>query len=217
MSIAALILIAANLVPIVGVLWWGWDAFILLMLYWMETAIIGFWTIFRAATEPVGEGTVGVLGALWTAGFFTVHAGIFMSVHFVLLWTFFGGAWSPLIHNVGDFIRVMVIGTDLWLPLLILFLVRGGMTLWPRIAPRLGFVSDQLPPPRKRNRNYISDLYVRIVVMQLAIIAGAWFAQEVAPGAAWPLILLILLKTAVDAGSTVVSRYFRVEAGGHKA
>ena len=92
----------------------------------------------------------------------------------------------------------------------------GGMALWPRIGPRLGFVSDQLPPPRKRNRSYISDLYLRIVVMQVTIIAGAWIAQEVAPGAAWPLILLILLKTAVGAGSSLVSRYFRVEAGGNK-
>ena len=36
----ALLLLAANLIPLVGVLVWGWDAFVLLMLYWLETAVI---------------------------------------------------------------------------------------------------------------------------------------------------------------------------------
>jgi Family of unknown function (DUF6498) len=31
---------------------WHWDAFILLMLYWLETAIVAFWTIVRIATMP---------------------------------------------------------------------------------------------------------------------------------------------------------------------
>src|SRR5262245_21233935 len=44
---APLILLAANLVPLVGVLVCDWDAFVLLMLYWLETAVIAFWTILR--------------------------------------------------------------------------------------------------------------------------------------------------------------------------
>ena len=32
---SSLILIAANLVPLVGVIFWDWDAFVLLMLYWL--------------------------------------------------------------------------------------------------------------------------------------------------------------------------------------
>jgi len=47
-----LILVAANLVPLIGVIAWGWDAFVLLMLYWLETAVIAFWTIVRIATLP---------------------------------------------------------------------------------------------------------------------------------------------------------------------
>jgi hypothetical protein len=39
---SVLILVAANLVPLVGVIFWGWDAFVLLMLYWLETAVIAF-------------------------------------------------------------------------------------------------------------------------------------------------------------------------------
>jgi hypothetical protein len=39
---SVLILVAANLVPLIGVIFWGWDAFVLLMLYWLETAVIAF-------------------------------------------------------------------------------------------------------------------------------------------------------------------------------
>ena len=52
---SVLILVAANLLPIVGVVFWGWDAFVLLMLYWLETAVIGFWTIVRVVDLVVGS------------------------------------------------------------------------------------------------------------------------------------------------------------------
>ena len=52
---ASSILILSNLVPLAGLLWWGWDAFVLLCLYCLETAVIGFWTI---PVRPIGFGTM---------------------------------------------------------------------------------------------------------------------------------------------------------------
>jgi Family of unknown function (DUF6498) len=49
---SALILIGTNLFPLIGVIVWDWDGFILLMLYWLETAVIAFWTVVRVATMP---------------------------------------------------------------------------------------------------------------------------------------------------------------------
>lgn len=45
----------------------------------------------------------------------------------------------------------------------------------------------------------VVDLYKRILVMQVGIIAGAWFAQSY--GSKAPLIIVIVLKTLVDLGS----------------
>ena len=212
MALPSLILIAANLVPIVGVVYWGWDAFVLLMLYWSETAVIAFWTIIRVATEPAANGVhaaVGVIAGLALAAFFTVHAGIFMTVHFVFLWSLFAGAWRAQIHGVDGFIRIMIFGTGLWLPLLILFLVRGRTVLWPLIGPRLGFAPAS-PEPADPGRGYISGLYVRIVIMQVTIIAGAWFALTLAPGSIAPLILLILIKTGIDLALGPVAERLRL-------
>lgn len=40
--VLALPLALANLLPILGIVWFGWDAFVLLSLYWLETAVLGF-------------------------------------------------------------------------------------------------------------------------------------------------------------------------------
>jgi hypothetical protein len=40
-------LLAANAVPLLGVLWWGWSTFDLLLLYWFETGVIGLYTLMR--------------------------------------------------------------------------------------------------------------------------------------------------------------------------
>jgi hypothetical protein len=49
----------ANLIPLYGVLYWQWDAFQLLMLYWTETVITPFWTIVGIARLPVGQLVIG--------------------------------------------------------------------------------------------------------------------------------------------------------------
>ena len=58
LSVAALV--AANLVPILGVLLWDWDVFLLLLLFWSENVIIGIFGIARPIV------------ASWRAGRFTL-------------------------------------------------------------------------------------------------------------------------------------------------
>lgn len=125
---AALILIAANAVPILGVLFWNWDAFLILVLYWMETGIIAFWTFWLIGKAPgrtmgpYREGhSTGFL-----IGFFTLHAGIFMLVHFVFLWSLFAGQeWKAQVHSVAGFVWVVVILQGVWFALLVMFVARG--------------------------------------------------------------------------------------------
>jgi len=122
LRLPTLILLAANLVPLVGVLFWQWDGFLLLMLYWMETAVIAFWTIVRILMMPPeslselkwGTGAQ-VTSRLGTAAFFTFHAGIFMAVHFLFLWELFSGDWAMRVHGIRDFIDQIVIGSGLGL------------------------------------------------------------------------------------------------------
>ena len=208
---AALILLAANLVPLLGVLFWGWDAFVLLMLYWLETAIIGFWMLVRLSTASAAEfdlakadGTSMVAPRIAVTLFFIVHAGIFMGVHFVFLWALFSGDWAARVHGPGDFVRQLVIGTDLWLPLLVLFIARGAVFLYDRLGAGL-FARLRGRPVRaaapETAGGIVGAFYARIVVMHVAIIFGGFLSFL---GSVGPLIIMVVLKTAIDVGLHIV-------------
>jgi hypothetical protein len=219
LSPATLILLAANLLPLAGVLFWGWDAFVLLILYWFETAVIGFWTLVRVATAPPGslgelkaEGAPAGSGSNSPVGltlFFILHSGIFMGVHFGFLWALFSGGWAAKIHGPRDFVDKLIIDTGLWAPLLVLFVVRGLIFFWSLIGARL---HAWLRPDRKRASAVpaapgslagavLGGFYARIIVMHVAILFGGFLSFF---GSIVPLIILIALKTVVDVGMQLV-------------
>jgi len=211
---SSLILIAANLLPLAGVLFWGWDAFVLLALYWFETAIIGFWTLVRVATASSGSlGDISIHGSTKTASrlglvlFFILHAGIFMGVHFGFLWGLFSGGWAARIHGVGDFVDKLIIGTGLWVPLLVLFVARGIVFFYSLIGVRL---RAWLNPQRAAARTSapaaevsvaLGGFYARIIVMHVAILFGGFLSFF---GSIAPLLILVAIKTAIDLGMHLV-------------
>lgn len=198
-------LIAANLLPLVGIWLWNWDAFLLLALYWMETAVIGFWTILAVAIAPlvaVGP-SAGQTSRWFLVPFFMVHGGIFMSVHFIFLWSVFSGAWASRAHDVHEFIDRIVIETGLWIPLAALFVSRGvsffflmfGRVLlpaWLMAEPRGKSASEH---PLSEG-SLIGGFYSRVVLMHVTILFGAAIAAVI--GNAGPLILMVALKIAID-------------------
>lgn len=196
MPLSTLVLIAINLVPLAGVVFWGWDVFVLLILYWLETAVIGFWTMVRvlimppptlnAATARIGA--TRPVGGIGAALLLTVHSGIFMTVHFLFLWTLFAGDWADRIHGPAEFVTGLLLGTGLWLPLLILFVVRGWYTLRPLLLGEADPEGD---------RDVLTGLYTRVVVLQVAIIFGGWLTI-LTGGSIGTLILLVIGKTLVE-------------------
>ena len=50
--VARLVGLTANMIPLVGILYWQWDTFQLLNLYWVETVILAFWTLMRLSQLP---------------------------------------------------------------------------------------------------------------------------------------------------------------------
>jgi Family of unknown function (DUF6498) len=207
---STLLLLAANSLPIVGVLLWHWDVFVLIVLYWMETAVIGFWTILRIALAPPGSmGPLMVNGrpsnsSFAMAAFFLVHSGIFMTVHFVFLWVLFSGWWKTIVHGPVEFVRQVVIGSGLWVPLVILFLVRGTGFVFHVLKPE--FIeklerSLNLPESRRPSSDtegsLIGGFYARIVIMHLTILASA-FLTVIFKWSVAPLIIMVALKTIAD-------------------
>jgi hypothetical protein len=54
-NLPLVVLVAANLVPIAGVLWWGWSVFEIVALYWFENVVIGAVNILKLAAASGEE------------------------------------------------------------------------------------------------------------------------------------------------------------------
>ncbi len=201
---SVLIMIAANLVPLTGVLFWNWDVFLLLVLYWFETAIMGFWIIVAILIDPhqtIGP-TAKQTSRTFLVLFLTAHAGVFMGVHFMFLWALFAGDWAKAVSGPLYFARVVMIGSGLWIPLMALFISRGVSTLLPflnpgvlpaGLAPKPVHIADPNPFSEQR---LLGGFYKRIIVMHLTLIFSGFVAGAV--GSVVPLILMIALKIVIE-------------------
>lgn len=72
LSLALLVLV--NLLPLHGVLALDWDVTALIVLYWSENLVLGFYTLLKMLiTSPIG--------GLFSSLFFCIHYGGFCAVH----------------------------------------------------------------------------------------------------------------------------------------
>ena len=89
-NIPLMALTAANVLPLFGALFWGWEAFNIVLLYWAENLAVGFYNILKIAFAKVSH-PAEHLGKLFLIPFFTVHYGGFTAVHGVFVLAMFVG------------------------------------------------------------------------------------------------------------------------------
>jgi hypothetical protein len=211
--ISIVISLIANLIPLYGVLYWQWDAFQLLMLYWTETVIIAFWTIVGIARLPVSQlGTITVNGRARAAthkslcGFFTLVAAMFILGHLLLLWVLFSGEWLSQLPATSSILNALFVADGLWLALIAMFvsawlnhLSGAPPTRAPAIEPAPGAMTPLAEGPKAGSDPVgaiAGGLLVRIFIMQAAIIFGGMLAKNY--GSMAPLLIVIGCKTLVD-------------------
>jgi len=191
---SALALVAANLVPLAGVLFARWEILPVMLLFWLENVIIGGYTLVKIVLARAGEefSVLRTLGNLAMGAFFTFHYGMFCFVHGVFVVAFFGG--RPAFGGSGPWdlpAIVLQLALDHGLVLALLALIAShGFSLYRHyLAPRAYEEAD----PGK----IMAEPYKRVVILHVVILGGGFAAKAVGSGVA-PLALLVLLKTAVD-------------------
>ncbi len=178
-----------NLVPVAGVILWGWDAFVLIFLYWIENVFIGVRTFAALALRGL---LTDERAALFFAAFFTIHYGIFCYGHGFFVVTSFGGADGAgpdpnLLAialkeiNTNFNFAVGVAAAALWqLAALVLMIVRGDIV-------------------KRSGQNLMMSPYPRIIALHVTIIVSGFVLLAFgAPQAG--VILLALFKTVADVG-----------------
>ena len=83
-------LLMANLVPAIGVLFLGWETFLLMFLFWCENVIVGAYNVLKMLLASPDSPTSWA-GKLFIIPFFCVHYGMFTFVHGVFVVALFGG------------------------------------------------------------------------------------------------------------------------------
>jgi hypothetical protein len=178
-------LIAANLIPLVGVLAGGWRVFDVLLLFWAENVAIGVFNVLRMLVVA----RRGERGAAGLAAFFAVHYGIFTIVHGVFLVTLFG---PPADSPMPAFAALAA--PALALPLAALVASHGVSFLANFI---LGGEADRVTAGA-----LMTAPYGRVVALHVAIIFGG-FAAAASGAPMLALALLVALKIAVDLAAHV--------------
>ncbi len=195
-------MLGLHLLPLLGVWLAGWDAGNLLSLYWLESAVVGLWTVVLVALAPSQR--LGILSSPsqpattgWgMALFILVHAGFFMGIHLYFLHFAFEVSQADQHGSLPGAILHMVLDDGLWLPLAGVFVIRMLVTVQA--------LQRQEPVQRQ-----IIGFYCRIVVMQLAIILGGFLMFFVGPIAA--LVTLVAVRLAFEIAVPSIEDYVERE------
>lgn len=183
----AVILVAANLVPLAGVLFFGWSVFATLLLFWVENVIVGVFNILRMLTAMPRSAAMWAVKAFMIP-FFTFHYGMFVFVHGVFVLQLFGGVHIrgfPTPMMFIDAIREAGIAPAAW-----------GLALSHGVSFAFNYIgagqykTALLPQLMFRP-------YGRVMVMHVVILVGGFLVQMLgSPVIA--LALLVVLKTGLD-------------------
>lgn len=189
-------LVAVNLIPLFGVFLFQWDVAALMILYWSENLVIGFFTLLRMLV-------VSPLGSLFSGLFFVIHYGGFCGVHglFIVV-MLLDGDFSPMdddpwplflvfpqiLYNVARHVLASAPPEWLW-AFAALFASHG-----------ISFIVNFLFGPERERwtiRALMGAPYGRIVILHVAIIAGG-FAVMALGQPLFMLVVLVLMKTGMD-------------------
>ncbi len=181
------LLVAANLLPVAGVVVWGWDVFSILFLFWCENVVIGVFGIIRTAVFAM---RLNKIGGLFTAAFFSVHYGGFMFGHVMVLMGLFLVRSDRSKESLSDF-QYVLSDFDRW--------------TWVAIAALLvshawSFVQNFLG---KREYESLTTLgamampYKRMMITHVALIVGGFLLTALDQPLAG-LLLLLGMKIALD-------------------
>ncbi len=216
---SVVLLVAFNVVPLVGVLLWGWNVATLLVLYWVENGIVGLLNVpkmlLASAPEggPVGvvrSGGLAMVSKVGQVGFFLVHYGLFWFVHGIFVFTlpfFIGdalgfdgggldGAFEVVPGAFGPGTETFVQGRPTGPDLSAVALGAIGLAISHGASFVINFLGRR-EYLRVTTARQMFAPYGRLVILHVTIIVGA-MASLFLGTPVGAIVVLVILKTALD-------------------
>lgn len=186
---SVLVLLLANLVPLAGVVFFGWSVFPVMLLFWLENVVVGIFNVLKLICVG-GRGAQHVI-KFFLVPFFCFHYGIFTLVHGVFVFALFGAGQFTSQNVFPDFqqLRDFVANQHLGWAVLALVVSHGFSFVWNFIL-RGEYLATNVAV-------LMAQPYGRVVVLHVAIIGSGFLIIAMGAPAAG-LALLVALKIAVD-------------------
>ena len=203
------LLIFSNLVTIVAALYFGWNLFILLAIYWFQSVTIGFFNFLKILYLKQSP----LLTRIFSCLFFAFHYGFFHFVYIIFIVVFYmlnefmstvdGGTYS--VNSLSSFFNLtggvaassISLMDGIFIPLIFILFFINHFYSFQTYKKNLG-----------KTKHTIASLmfmpYLRIFPMHLTIIFGFGFLMSslgkgALAGTDWiALLLFLVLKAATD-------------------
>lgn len=179
-------LIIANLYPVIGVIFFDWQTYPLLLFFWTENLVIGFYTVLKMLVAS-GENAKPA-AKLFTVPFFCFHYGIFTLVHGVFVVALFGGLLSDDMAST-ETLTQQVLNYQLFWGVLAL-LISHGISFFKNYIGNNEYRQTELT-------KIMFQPYGRVVILHITIIIGG-FLSAFLGSPLIALLLLIVLKVSID-------------------
>ena len=191
-----LILIAANSIPLIGLIIWDWDTFMILILYCSETFIIGIYNFLEILLAQKTHWGFNIFMSL----FFLIHFNTFVLVQTVFVVVFSSMNISELNNSVPDEADGLIEITEQSEALLNNpYLIESIAALI--ISHGFSFLFHYLGGKefqRAEAGKLMLEPYGRIIVQQLTVIFVGFAILIFASTAKALLVLLVVLKIIMD-------------------
>lgn len=215
-SLPLIALILANMIPVVGVLYFEWNAFVIVGLYWAESIIVGFYTLLRfifasPRIVSIEKKLIGIPIFSFLYGFSISGYGVLIIFFFVVFPSEFlqDQSWTPPMPE-EDLFKVPWPG-----PLGLFQLgIESGRVMYYTMPKRavlvvfclmvshgLSFVIDYI---LRGNRNYadirilMGGLISRVLILHFSLMIGGFLILIFKPHVTI-LVCFVVLKCLIDA------------------
>jgi hypothetical protein len=186
------VLIAANVIPLAGVMFWGWRVEEVVFLYWCENVVAGLCNLVAIVGCDPGPDRKGRpsgwFDKIFTAVFFVAHYGAFCAAHALLLAFFFFGPQATEADALLDILRARLSDLVTLASLCALFASHGWSLYRDFAAGEFNGID--------LNR-LMARPYPRIVTTHIFILAGGVVVMKMA-GTLVPIVVFVAVKTAFD-------------------
>lgn len=211
-------MVAANLLPLFGVVFLGWSTFNVVFLYWMENVVIGIINVLKMITcqpsldaikekyadrfagiteeqqaqleQMADDGSLVSLGTkIFLIPFFAFHYGFFCFGHLIFITLMLGG--GGIMGGGNPFDRIDNINVTFGLALSVVALF---------VSHLVSYFTNFLG--KEEYRNTAAPIlmflpYARIVVLHVAIVLSGFFTLMLGQPI-WLLVLLVIGKIILD-------------------